>query len=555
MGSSDGGPQGPNSSPAASPGSLGGGSASGGPGGAPGAQPGAAAEPGANGAVPAGPCEVRLPARLILLSDYQHLNSLRALLGKGAVSETDAAENTQQTKPFTQKGVVVNTSLVHQRIAWAEGASANFATRFAELTGCNATRTDDACAARFLSGFAARAFRRPVASDELTDLMAVYDVGKTTSFTNGVKRAVEALLGAPSFMYRRELGSADDKGGLTLSPHEIASELSFLLTDAPPDSELSKAAESGALAKEDEVARQVERLIAQPEVQDALSSTLISAWGLSNLFGTTKDPKLFPEYNPALQAAMFHETELFVRDVLWDRKAPLSELLTSKKGFVNAPLAAIYGVPFTGRADEYMEVTLPGQRAGLLTQASVMATLARTDSTSVVARGLFVRGALLCLGKLPSPPESLSEEISNLLKADMTERERAEVRKMNGTCGGCHAGIDPFGLLLEQYDPLGKFRTTLKGKAIDPSSEVNAGSISGQFADALAFGAAAAKSPEFSACVSRQFLAYATQDEELKANDCNVAALGRGMEALTMPELIKAVAASPALRQRKKEAP
>jgi hypothetical protein len=498
---------------------------------------------------------VRLPARLILLSDYQHLSTLKALLGAGAVSGVDAAKNTQQTKPFTQKGVVVNTSLVHQRMAWGEGASANFATRFAELTGCTATRVDDACASRFLSGFAARAFRRPVASDELTDLMAVYNVGKTTSFSNGVKRAVEAILGAPSFLYRRELGSADDKGGLTLSPHELASELSYLLTDAPPDADLSKAAESGALAKDEEVARQVERLIAKPEVQDALSSTLISAWGLSNLFGTAKDPKLFPEYNPGLQAAMFHETELFVRDVLWGRKAPLSELLTSKKGFVNAALAGIYGVPFTGPADQYVEVALPGARAGLLTQASVMATLARTDSTSVVSRGIFVRGALLCLGKLPSPPEALAEDIQNLLKADMTERERAEVRKMNSKCGGCHAGIDPFGLLLEQYDPLGRFRTTLKGKPIDPSTEVSAGSISGMFSDPVAFAAAAAKSPEFSACVSRQFLAYATQDEELKANDCSVAALGRGMDALTMPELIKAVAASPALRQRKKEAP
>jgi Protein of unknown function (DUF1592)/Protein of unknown function (DUF1588)/Protein of unknown function (DUF1595) len=511
--------------------------------------------PGANGDVPSGPCEVRLPARLILLSDYQHLNTLKALLGTTAVDANDAAENTQQTKPFTQKGVVVNSSLVHQRLSWAAGASESFAARFAELTGCTATKTDDACAGRFISSFAARAFRRPVANDEVNDVMAVYNVGKATSFTNGVKRAVEAILGSPSFMYRRELGAANDQGGLTLSPHELASEVSFLLSDAPPDAELQKAADSGALAKDDELARQVERLIAQREVQDALSSTLISSWGISNLFGTAKDPKLFPEYNPGLQAAMFHETELFVRNVLWDRKAPLPELLTSKKGFVNKALAAIYGVPFTGKADEYVEVALPGQRAGVLTQASVMATLARTDTTSVVARGLFVRGALLCLAKLPGPPETLSTQIQDLLKADMTERQRAEVRAGNGTCSGCHAGIDPFGLLLEQYDPLGKYRTTLKGMTIDPSSEVSAGSFSGPYSDAVAFATAAADSPEFSACVSRQFLAYATQDEDLKASDCQVSALGRGVDTLTMPELIKAVAASPALRLRNKEAP
>lgn len=550
------GPQGPNSPSAEGSGEgRSGGSAGGGTNGTgsgTGSTPGGS---GANGSVPSGPCEVRLPARLILLSDYQHLSTLKALLGPTAVNEIDASENTQQTKPFTQKGVVVNASLVHQRLSWAVDASDSFAMRFAELTGCNAAKTDDACASRFLGSFAARAFRRPVASDEVSDIMAVYTVGKTTSFSNGVKRGVEAILGSPSFMYRRELGTVNDKGDLTLSPHELASELSFLLTDAPPDTELGQAADSGALAKDDEVARQVERLLAKTDVQDALSSTLISSWGISNLFGTAKDPKLFPEYTPALQAAMFHETELFVRDVLWARKAPLAELITSKKGFVNKPLAAVYGVPFTGKADEFVEVALPAQRTGILTQASVMATLARTDTTSVVARGLFVRGALLCLAKLPGPPETLSTQIQDLLKADMTERQRAEVRKGNSMCSGCHSGIDPFGLLLEQYDPLGKFRTSLKGMTIDPSSEVSAGSFSGPYADPIAFGAAAAASPEFSACVSRQFLAYATQDEDLKASDCQVAQLGSGVETLTMPALIKAVAASPALRLRKKEEP
>jgi hypothetical protein len=494
-----------------------------------------------------------LPARLVLLSDYQHLNSLKALLGPSAIDENDAAEHTAQTKPFTQKGVVVNASLVHQRLAWSQGASESFAARFAELSSCDAARTDDACARRYLGTFAARAFRRPVDAEEITDLMAVYTVGKTTSFMNGVKRAVEAILGAPSFMYRRELGAPDGQSGLSLLPHELASELSFLLSDQPPDPELLAAADSGALAQEDERARQVERLLGKKEVQDALSGTLISSWGLANLFGTIKDPELFPEYTPLLQASMFRETELFVRDVLWERAAPLGELLTSRKSFVNAPLAAIYGVPFSGKMDEFVPVTLPEQRSGVLTQASTMATLARTDTTSVVARGLFVRGAMFCLSKLPSPPESLSTQIQDLLKADMTERERADVRKQNGTCSGCHAGIDPFGLLLEQYDALGKYRTTLGGQQIDASAEVSGGTLSGKYPDAVSFLQAAAEAPEFSACVGTRLLAYATQDEDLKATDCQVGELleAAGPDALTMSRLVKAVTASPALRLRK----
>ncbi|HEX6245313.1 MAG TPA: DUF1592 domain-containing protein, partial [Polyangiales bacterium] len=462
--------------------------------------------------MPGGPCNPRLPARLNLLSDYQHLNSLRALLGATAVSQTDAAENTAQTKPFMSKGVVVNTSLVHQRASWAETASATLDTRFKEVTGCDAARTDDACAQRFFASFGARAFRRPLATDEVTDVMTVYNTAKVTSFTHGVKRGLEAMLSAPSFMYRRELGSAGPDGTLSLTPHELASTISYFLNDQPPDAELTKAADSGALAESAELERQVTRLMTKAEVKESLRSTLISAWGLSNLFGTVKDPKLFPEYNPLLQASMFRETELFVQDVLWDKGAPVRELLTSRTTFVNKSVAALYGVPYTGSGEAFVPVTLPPERSGLLTQPSVMATLARTDTTSVVARGLFVRG-MLCLPKLPGPPESLSTRIQDLLKADMTESERAGVRAMDATCAGCHVGIDPFGLLLEAYDPLGKYRTMLKGKPIETSSEVSAGSLKGTFKDAIAFLNAAAESDEFTSCVGTRLLGYATQDD------------------------------------------
>jgi hypothetical protein len=548
------GPQGPNSGASANlPGA--GGLVGAGPGGA---TLGAGASPGgvAGGGQPGGsdgPCVPSVPARLTLLSDYQHLNSLRALFGANAISVEDAAENTAKTKPFTQKGVVVNTSLVHQRQTWAQFAGQALNTRFAELTTCDPAKVDDACAARFLKGFAARAFRRPVEADEITDVMAVYNVGKVANFTNGVKRAVEAVLSAPSFMYRRELGKPNAEGSLTLTPHELASELSYMLTDQPPDAELMGAADKGAL-DDAEVARQVDRMLQKADVRASLRSTLMSSWGIANLFGTIKDPKLFPEYNPQLQGSMFRETELFVDDVLWTRSAPIGELLTARTSFVNKSLATLYGVPYTGTGDAFAPVTLPKERSGLLTQASVLSTLARTDTTSVVARGIFVR-AMLCLAKLPEPPASLAGEIQDLLKADMTERQRADVRAKNATCAGCHVGIDPFGLLLESYDPLGKYRTTLKGMTIDPSADVMAGSISGNFKDALGFLEAAADSPDFVQCVGTRLLSYATQDEGLKAASCQVKGLFDSLPVAdaTMPQLVKAITASPALRLRTKE--
>jgi hypothetical protein len=498
-----------------------------------------------------------LPARLSLLGDYQHLNSLRTLLGPGAVSAADAAEHTAQAKPFMNKGMVVNTSLVHQRNSWAEAASATLNGRFTEITSCNPNAVDDACARRFLSGFATRAFRRSAEADEITDTMAVYDVAKTVSFMNGIQRAVAALLSAPSFMYRRELGQANAEGTITLLPHEVASEISYLLTDQPPDSELTLAADSGALAGAAEVERQVTRLLTRPEVKETLRSTLMAAWGLSNLFGTEKDPKLFPEYGPQLQASMFRETELFVQDVLWDQVAPVRSLLDARSSFVNQPIAALYGIPFPGSGDAFVPVTLPPERAGLLTQPSVLATLSRTDNTSVVARGLFVR-ALLCLPKLGGPPEALNTRIEDLLKANMTERERADVRRQDPVCTTCHAGIDPFGLLLESYDPLGKYRTMLGGKPIDASATVTTGgALNGQFSDALTFVNAAAQSPEFVTCLGTRLLGYATQDDGVVAASCQVKEMlsDVNLATVTMHELVLAVTSSPALRLRARAAP
>src|SRR5688500_13656401 len=157
-----------------------------------------------------------------------------------------------------------------------------------------------------------------------------------------------------------------------------------MLTDAPPDDELRAAAQSGALSAPDALTRQVERMLALPAVQESRTKTLTAAWQIGSLFGTVKDPGLFPEYSPALQSSMYRETDAFVEAVSWTRNAPVSELLTSHESFVDGALAAIYGVPFAGTDPTMLApATLPPERSGLLTQASLLTLLSRTDNTSV----------------------------------------------------------------------------------------------------------------------------------------------------------------------------
>jgi hypothetical protein len=182
-----------------------------------------------------------------------------------------------------------------------------------------------------------------------------------------------------------------------------------------------------------------------------------------------------------------------------------------------------------------------------------MAGRARSDNTSVVARGLFVNEWLLCLGETGAPPEDLVSEIQNQLAADMTEKERAAFRAMNGTCAGCHAMIDPPGLLFENYDAIGRHRTTIEGAAIDASSDMTGlFSAGAPFANALELANAAASSPELTACLTRHVLAYGAADDAIHADGCEVenvlAALANPNP--TMTDLMLAISASPALTLR-----
>jgi hypothetical protein len=499
-------------------------------------------------------CDARWPRRLVLLSDFQHVTTLRTLFGSELFASEDAPR--RELKPFAQKGVVVKTSHVHTRMGWAEEALAKLRANPVQQTGCSSV--DEDCAERYLRKLVPRAFRRSVSDVEIGELMDVYRVGAETDGLNGLACAVEAALSAPSFLYRRELGLTGGGAEVALDDYELASVISYALIDGPPDDTLWQAAEAGTLSEPDELATQVERLLTLPSVQENLTSTLLAAWGLGNLFGTVKDPTLFPEFTPQLQGSMYRETELLVSDVLWTRKAPVRELLTTRSSFVNASLATLYGLALPGAtATDFQPVSLPQERAGLLTQASVLSMLARTDTTSVVARGLFTRG-LLCMPKLPGPPEELADDITALLMADMTERERAEVRANTPTCAGCHAGIDAFGLLLESYDPLGRHRTTLAGAAIDTRVEIAGGApYGGRFDDVNAFMGQVAQGNELSSCITTRLLSYASQDDALTPIDCRVQqALATGdAAALSMGELVQRVLTSSALRTRMADPP
>ncbi len=494
-------------------------------------------------------CNSNFAQDLILLADTSYLNSIKSLFGNWVVNGLDVPD--PATKLFSQKSTVANTSLLNTRLEWAAYVASEFQRRAAQASGC--LQSNRACAQSYIEKIAHRAFKRPVTATEINDLMTVFDQGATNSFTYGIRLAAQAILISPSFNHRTEFGQRNVDGNYSLTTHEFASTLSYLLTDSLPDEELLQAADSGALNNSVERDRQVDRLLSMESTKSSLEYTLLSAWNLGNIFGKVKDPDTFPQYSANLASQMYEETRLFLRRHLWS--GGLNNLLTSRTTFVNGALADLYGVSFSGSdRNQFVEVTLDdGRRSGLLTQASLLTAYSRTDETSVVARGLFVNGPLLCMPKVPAPPEELIAEIQQQLNADSTEKERADYRATTEPCKNCHSQFDRYGLLFEQFDAIGQHRSfDEKGHSIQAGLDLTGmADFNGYVSGPVEFAEVLAQQPEFVGCITRHLLAYGTGEDGIKRSQCEVTTITDQLNAnSSLADLIKAIAKSPALSTR-----
>lgn len=504
-----------------------------------------------------GSCDGSLPpARAVLLTTRTYVNALRDLLGPDAISEEAAA-----SAPEIEVEVVdrpwMTTAMLDQVVRLAEQATESLRGRTAAFLGCTAL-TERACVRASLERIGLRAYKRPLEPAELDDVMSVYDVGLAAVADDAGETAtllaLQAILAAPSTLYRTEfLATSDATAEHALSSHERAALLGSLLLDSVPDAALLAAAADGTLMTAEGLQAQIDRLLALPRVREHLTDVVLSAYNAPRIFETPKDGALFPEYTPALQRSMYEETRRFVHDVLFTRQAALDELLTSRRTFVDAALAELYGLPAPATADAFAAVELPAERAGLLTQASVLSVLSRTDKTSVVARGLFVRGALLCLPKIPSPPDSVQAQVAAQLDADASQQELSDYRAMTTPCSGCHSQFDRFGLLLEGFDPVGRLRE-------EPIAEVDLTGLSpfdGVVGGAAELAQRMAEDGQFVSCMAQRTLAYALTEPYQSGAACDAERLHEGVRQRggTMHALISAVASQPAFTRRSSEEP
>ena len=383
------------------------------------------------------------------------------------------------------------------------------ATRRQRVVTCNIDTGGDTCAQTVLSAFARRAWRRPVTAEEIQSLMKPVIAARTVAATptEGIRHALAAVLLSPFFIFKVEIDAdPTSTASRRVSPHELATRMSYALWSSTPDDTLLAAADSGQLATDDQVSAQIDRLLADPRA-DALLDEFAAEWlNYKEMEQHEVDTKLFPKYTPALARSMRLEARRFVQEFL-RTELGVPEMLSARFTFLDSALATHYGLarPAGGAATDFTRVdTSAGPRAGLLTLGAFLTSTSLPTRTSPVIRGNFIFTRLLC-GNIPQPPPDVPPLSEDMMFG--TLRERLEAHRAKPECSPCHNVMDPLGFGLENYDAIGAFRTMDGTAAVDASGVLPDGVT--KFNGAVELAAALSKDASFSACLTRKFMTFA----------------------------------------------
>lgn len=374
----------------------------------------------------------------------------------------------QQWQAAITNAAVATASEVVNRLPLLSGADKKSADRKAKLKD-------------FVAQFARVAFRRPLADAEDRWF-------RETVFADApnpemaVRRAVLRILNSPHFLYT-EMTPA----GQAPTQYTIAARLSFALWDSIPDQRLFDAADGGQLNSAERIQAQARPMLDSPLAR-AKMRRFFHHWLEIEQRDLAKDKQLFPEFDDAVIADLRFSLDRFLQQVLWSKSSDYRQLLQADYLLVNDRLRHLYGPrqPHDNSDDdshpqggtdqddqpgaEFNPVTFSaGRRAGVLTHPYLLSAFAYHNSTSPIHRGVFLTRNIIGRA-LKSPPVAV-EFNDEKLKADLTMREKITQLTRDNACMSCHKVINPLGFALENYDAIGRWRTSDNSKPVQATSE------------------------------------------------------------------------------------
>jgi hypothetical protein len=224
-----------------------------------------------------------------------------------------------------------------------------------------------------------------------------------------------------------------------------------------PDDELLTLAEANKLRAPGVLDQQIQRMLADRK-SEALAENFAGQWLETRSLAAVKpDPQKFPMWGTALQEDMATETRLFFDAILRENR-PVSEFINADYSVLNTRLARHYGIDGVEGPD-FRRVQLdPSQRGGVLSHASVLTITSYPVRTSPVLRGKYILDVML--GSPPPPPPADVPALNeDAVGNPASLRDALQKHRADPVCSSCHSRMDPLGFGLENYDPIGRWRT------------------------------------------------------------------------------------------------
>jgi hypothetical protein len=250
------------------------------------------------------------------------------------------------------------------------------------------------------------------------------------------------------------------------SSQQIAERLASLLWHSDPDAALLKDAQRNRLTDPKALESQVRRMLADDRAQAFVQNFFFPWLQLNELYKTDPDKKLFPDYDASLRDALTKETELFLLSQLRSDRDPI-ELWSANYTYLNEQLAKHYGVAnVAGPQFRRVNQSAP-ERAGLLGQGSVLMVASHIQNrnnayTTPAGRGIWIRFHFL--GAAPPVPAPNAKPVKPEFPITPQTRTLAVT-----PCLTCHQNFFPLGYALENFDPMGRWRTQDQMGPVDAS--------------------------------------------------------------------------------------
>ena len=322
-----------------------------------------------------------------------------------------------------------------------------------------------------LSRFMEKAFRRPLNEGEITPYMDFWKNIKDNypRYEDGVKEVLIAVLCSPKFLY---LAEPEKETSDKEKEYYLASKLSYFLWDTPPDEQLLALAEDEDLSDEDELRDQVKRMIQDERTWNMIRKFTNEWLRVDRHEAMSVNVNEYPDFTRFVKADMAEETYHFMHHVLKEDKSILN-LIESDFAMLNQNLAEFYGIEgIKGSHFRPVAVEPTMRRGGLLSQGAFLSGHSDGTQAHAIKRAVWLRSRILG-DNPPEPPPNVPELDPETPGFELlTLKEQLFLHREKAACMDCHKKIDPYGIVFENYNAVGRYQKLAMEKPIDAQTEL-----------------------------------------------------------------------------------